>query len=591
MHLPTDRAAPLPPMLRALLARAGALLPEPILHTGDAAARLTEAMGVPAFEMGGRIVAHPLLLRNGPDSRALHVLLHEAAHVLQRRASGTAIGPAPDAEAEAERFAAAVLTGQAAPPILARSALPRVQPFLPFLAFAAVCGVGIALTMYGARKSARDRAKGGVQRSPHLHETKWGYVPFVGSYDQMVNGDNWASQLGGAVFLVLDATGIGSLVAKTTSKSAAKGGLLFMTRQTSREALEQVAAGGGTALQREAYQELGEAAARGEISFGAEAATAIEKQLADSSGTWVVAGGTGWLNHSVTLLISNGRIFKLHGGVMRFAYPVSEGVLREGAGEAGAKLIGDGWLQRFNRFTVYAGDDLLTDAALREQVGWWARWSEGVGRLGVNHMLAPGCAGSQAILLERLGIGAAGGAGRFVPYLLDKGRIASGLGTSYVANTFKPMVANGIHAALMVGSGAALYETKTFLNIENAPTARAMEMFHSTNMLNKGTEATLIEPLDALSLVGGQWPTMFDVVKPRFMTFADKDPTAVQLNAKPAKGAAPAKPKTTVPVMMRMPGTRQPPPVVFKAGQPPPDDGGGMQWRSNSKARLLNRVR
>lgn len=526
-------AAPLPPPVRDRLARAGHRLDDAVLHADAAAARLCGALGVPAFECGGRIVVHPALLAGGPTDAAQHTLLHEAAHVLQHRLAGARrpAPPDPDAEAEAEAFAGALMSGGAPPPIRPRAWLPAIQPAVPLLLILAVAAVGAGLTYYGYRKEQEDRAGAGkpprTDAQKHTYETAWGFVPFVGSIDQMLNGENWAQQAGGAVFLALDLTLVGGIAVKLASRSALKGGLLFMMRTEVNESMALVARGGGTAEQKAAYAALQKAAEQGEIRFGKTAAEALEKEIAQSGKTYVIAGSQGLQNHTVTLLVtSDGRIFKLHGGIFRLAYGVeSRALTADAARKAGLKVAKDGWLRRFNRFTVYSAEGVLSDEALKAQVEWWGRWNSGVGMQTANHLLAPGCAGSQAILLERLGLPYGQGMGRYIPYFLDRARVAGGVGANYVARPWVGPAANAIHLGLIPTAGLGLY------GVGRSPIMGPIaELSFSANTQRGMGEAVLIEEATALDLSGAGDPEMFDVVWPGDLTFANADPDAMVMN-------------------------------------------------------------
>ncbi|MCO6006907.1 DUF4157 domain-containing protein [Actinoallomurus purpureus] len=131
----TDAGHELPTTARAVLERGlGADLSAVRVHTGPAVDRLARRLGADAFACGSH-----LYFRSGayrPGTRAgLHLLAHEAAHVVQQAAGaagpavldGPAVGAAADPrEAEADRWADRVLAGSPA----RRPEAVRVRPGL-----------------------------------------------------------------------------------------------------------------------------------------------------------------------------------------------------------------------------------------------------------------------------------------------------------------------------------------------------------------------------------------------------------------------------------------------------------------------------
>ena len=496
------------------------LVPPP-LRADALSAHLTGVLGIPAFELGGTVWLHPALLRHAGSCALDHLLAHEAAHALQRGGSDSgSLHSQPAAEAEAEDFAAALRAGCTAP-IAPRAGLPPLQPPIPLLAILLIAGLGLTIGgMYISQSRAADRRQARLppeHRDPHLYETGWGFVPFVGSASQLFSGENWALQAGGAVFLVLDFTLVGGLVAK----GIVKGALIFSTRAMLREGLEEVARGGGTVLQKEAAVELGEAAARGEIRLGSKEAIeqVVRQQIAGAKGPIVIVGSTGWANHSVTFLVLDGTIYKLHGGILRTAYPLTRNALAERATAA--------WLRKFNRVTIVGGEQLLGDTALREQIEFWQMMNAGFKNKALNTLLAEGCSGSQAMLLERLGLYNAGATERLLPYLLDRGVARAGY-ASYLINPWRAAAGTGIQASLYLSAGA-MYESRTLFNMLDAP---PQEAYFAHNLDRNTVPAMIVEESGlsqfGLNLTGLPSLTSADMVYPEEMTFRDADPDVVR---------------------------------------------------------------
>ena len=214
----------------------------------------------------------------------------------------------------------------------------------------------------------------------------------------------------------------------------------------------------------------------------------------------------------------------MHGGISRFAYRVTEKKV--------GKTVNAAWLRRFNRFTVYAGKDLLTDAALREQIEFMAKYSQGLGNRAINSVLAPGCAGTQALLLERLGLHTARGPSRYIPYLLDRSRVGGRLGAHYLVNPGRARFGLGLHSGLLgLATGAYLDRD---LSILRGGATRLAESYFAHNVAPPTSEAILLASMDDFDLTDELvTPEDFDVLFPEQMTFSSEDLSTIQLNEIP----------------------------------------------------------
>lgn len=505
------------PCLERLRRSAGLAIDRVRLVEPELSAQLTRAAGVPAFEAGGAVFLHPLVRPDDPGMLAL--VAHEAAHALQRR-QRPAAGAVPwETERDADGLSRAVQLGLPWQPSRGAPCGP-LQPGVPaiFLLLAAA-GVLTGVGGYVAYKDRQEREAQGLDPlPPELHETAWGFVPFVGSLDQVLNGQNAWSQAGGAVFLVLDCTAIGGLVAKGLTR----GGVMFATRTGVQEGLALAARGGGTASQRAAYANLTKAAAAGEIHLGARAG--VEQQLMawirSTPGPVIIAGSTGWRNHSVTYLIRNGKIWKLHGGISRFAFKV-EG--REAA------TLGATWMRQFNRVSVYGGTGLVSDLALSRQVAFWRRYQGFLADRAANWW-AWGCADSQAVLLERLGLLEAPLGSRFIPHLLDRARARGPYGYHFVVNSTRGLPGSAIHLSTILtalsgyglGRGQAMPWREELLRM-------FMNWQFRHNVGRGEMDAALMEPVPALDLEGDSGADTFSVGWPQEQTVEDADPEAIHI--------------------------------------------------------------
>src|SRR5262249_13631500 len=161
----------------------------------------------------------------------------------------------------------------------------------------------------------------------------------------------------------------------------------------------------------------------------------------------------------------------------------------------GAQEVSAAWLRQFNRVTIYGGEELLSDAALKEQIAFWDRYSQGFGNRAINSLFAPGCAGSQAILLERLGLYDGWGGSRCLPFLLDRSRLGGGLGAHYLVNAWRPVAGTAIQTSLL-SIAAAMYGGNTWLNRTTAQLRPESRMFYSHNISMTPVDAVLIEEAD-----------------------------------------------------------------------------------------------
>jgi hypothetical protein len=430
------RGRGLPPSLRRRLERCfGADLAGVRLHADDIA--LTGRLGVLGLAHGDDVYVHPDLDPSNPAG--FWVLAHEVAHTLQQRGSRDgrdrpAFGRADDPlESEATRAALAALAGRPFR-VRPRCDCSEVQPFLPLLIVLVAAGIAL-----WPKDLATDPGEAPV---PHLYETGWGFVPFVGSLDQAINGKNWWNQAAGSVFFLLDVSMVAPIVR----------GALFSVKPGVQAALAAVSRGGGTAAQRAALTRL--VAKEGAQFMSEEAATQLVREAGLGQTMLFVGAQSGkeGIHHSVVYALVDGKVYKLHGGILKLAAKVQ--------GRSVEKVVGEAWLRRFNTMTVYREADLLaaglTDEALTKVIGGWADRSSGLVEAIVNSPLcsARGCAFSQALLLEQLGLHSAPTSSRYLPLLLERSRMAGELGTHYIINPGSAVRGTLIQLGTGVGAGA-----------------------------------------------------------------------------------------------------------------------------------------
>ena len=277
------------------------------------------------------------------------------------------------------------------------------------------------------------------------------------------------TQTGGAAFLVLDLTLVapifktaGVMLAKgganvgtrlslagltEVSEQVVKGGAVFSTDAAVDVGIKQVSKGGGTAAQKEAVDFLGEMLVKQEFAM-ASSEVAVRQSLlkASRNSTVVISGTTGKQNHAVTYVIHEGIRYKIHGSMKLFAEKVVETSARE--------WLEKGAVKNFNTMTIYTADHLsrigLTDAAIMKIVKEWGARSHGFVNTMRNVCGATGCGSSQAYFLRQLGVHSERGMGRYLPYLMDKSRMA-GNGFHYVFNGGRQL--SGTTAQAFMGLG------------------------------------------------------------------------------------------------------------------------------------------
>jgi hypothetical protein len=289
------------------------------------------------------------------------------------------------------------------------------------------------------------------------YETAYGFIPIYGSYDQMMNGRTEMQQFFGTVFFVMDLTLIGGV-----GRAA-----IGMFRAGASRALAAAARGGGTAAMREA---LAQAKNQGFKIISRETAQQALNE-AVRSGTkryTVVAVSEGWLNHSAVYIWDNvaKKAYKLHGSVINVA--LRDSFLRD-MGEMGLEEAQRKWSQqvakRANRLSIYSVNE--AEGAL----DWFGRMSKKpffLQPFEAGSLWAPGCAGTQALVLEELGIGGMeraalnqplGGLGRTFPILLDTDRMVSTVG-SHLAIEGRDVFARQVLGTTIQGAtGLGAYET------------------------------------------------------------------------------------------------------------------------------------
>jgi hypothetical protein len=298
----------------------------------------------------------------------------------------------------------------------------------------------LLLVAGGIMAWSRELGDGTLNAAPRrlLHETNWGYVPVVGSLDQMINGRNFLSQAAGGAFFILDATLVGPLV-----KLAAKG-VFFPLKVGLRSGLELLKRGGGSAAQKTALQKALLGSGHNSVRLMSEQAANELARSLTRNGTHLLVGTEGALNHSVIWVIREGMLYKLHGGVLRFA-------AKTYGTEAGKTVTGNWLRSTFNTMSWYSTES-FSDDVLKTVIKYW----EAQGQNGALQSLcrAGGCAYSQAYLMNELGLQGLKSTRFGLPILLEQGRMAGRAGTHYLINSSR-VLSGTLSAGLTKGAGLA----------------------------------------------------------------------------------------------------------------------------------------
>lgn len=454
----------------------------------ETSARLCRALGAPAVTVEDTVHVDPAVIR--PDSPEVQeIMCHELAHVAQFSGSAPVATTSlvlPETEADADLAAEAAMRGQRYP-VRPRGDLAVVN-YPWWVVFAAIAALGVGASIYGgsqaqdsrrkkaeaeARKAAADGELTGDEREkivkkyvePRVHETWYGMIPFWGSMHQIGQAENVWEAVGGVSFLLLDCTLVGGMAMKTFGKSTAQVTTRSITMNSVDElsavltkpspevtkVFQEVAKGGGTATQREAFKVLLDAMGRGELKMlGKEAAEQAVTQ-STKGGTAILAGTRGPTHHSMVFVIHNGEVFRLHGGPLArvFNYGKSQTLQKVAQSESFLK----GW----NNVTVYGADHLkgLTGNQITNFLAQWQGRTTGINRV-MNHLFAPGCSSTAGYTLKTLKAPVALKAGdTMIPVLLDRA-LMQGPGLHFALNnTLGHSMASGLHRGLpwLVGKG------------------------------------------------------------------------------------------------------------------------------------------
>lgn len=306
------------------------------------------------------------------------LLAHELAHIAQQEGSRPRFDSTLqlELEQEADDAAAALLRGQSAR-VRPRAACPPELPAIPLIIWGLIAAAaGLGIWSMTREDDIKEDAK---LKDDHLYETGWGFVPLVGSLDQVLNGRSVAQRAIGTVFLMLDVSLVGGVVVR---------GIAFSLNGLGRVALREVMAGGGEAGQKIAFNELRNAG----VKFGSREVVAQEIMKTSTTTPILLANSEGWLNHSVTYIIKDGKIWRIHGGPLQMFF-------KEAGAAAGRDLTEEelkNLVGRSNALSMYRVPAATAESTLE----FWQK-EVAKGRLRM-FLQARGCASTQAMLIERM---------------------------------------------------------------------------------------------------------------------------------------------------------------------------------------------
>lgn len=372
------------------------------IHADVHAARFTRQLGVSAFAMGEHLYFAPGAYR--PHTPAgLRLLGHELAHVIQQRGGVAGADRVDrrrllDLEWEADAFADAILAGRSMK-IQGQADCPPILPAIPLIVWGILAALGASTTTYVVSKTvaADDVAKDAKYSGEHMHEKWWfALIPVVGSVDQVINGRSAGSRAIGACFVVVDLFTAGTVK-----------GIVVALNSVGRKA---VGAGlskvGGNKVAQEATEDL--------LKIGTQFLTKEEglKQLSkvltgNATKPVIIASAESWRNHAVTYILDpiSDTIWKIHGGPssLFFRKESKAMILSETRDQFASKLI-----NKANHLSIYT-EPMMQQAGHQLAVNFFQNAMKSPAF--VNFLRAPGCGGSQVLLLSKSGIRISGNAG------------------------------------------------------------------------------------------------------------------------------------------------------------------------------------
>jgi hypothetical protein len=260
------------------------------------------------------------------------------------------------------------------------------------LGLIAVAGGAYGLTKIFDTKDI-ERASHAAPGSFKFEQGAWIFVPIVGSWSQMTHGRDVMTRVCGTIFFPLDVFAAGPLL-------RGAGALLKMTPEAL-GTLRYVYQGGlGPAKQ---------ALLKGIFGAGAvqvaevEAKALLMNMLRTSQGrSLLVVGTEGAKNHAVAYVLVNDSVWKLNGGLLKFASLVNEERLLQLSEEAARTFY-----QRMNTIQVVP---ILTQD-FPSVIHWWQQragytmlkaFKNAATQMGVKAALPRGCGDSLIIIMKHM---------------------------------------------------------------------------------------------------------------------------------------------------------------------------------------------